>query len=327
MTRDLMRFHARAASSEADRLAQGLAALRLVRACRLPDESDPARLAFYDEVDTLLSADQRLVYHDDLAEHEQPVYFRDFVNHAGRFGLLHLADAETGLAVRRQEPPASAAALSSLGGDLEREDYVDFIHVRRFRQSLLCHVAAAPRPVNLAEAAKQLRYYGELQFDSPDASGATRVSNPAGAGMRIDQPWALAVLKRIAAVWPDSATFADLVLGFPAEAVFELLDAAQRMSLIAVKAGTFSFAREVSTKPQVSGLARAMAARGSAVSSRAHFTIDISDAQARRVLVLADGSRDLEAIAAALRSEYPTAGVESVQQTLRRAAGFGLLAA
>src|SRR5678815_757180 len=75
--------------------------------------------------------------HDDLAVPNEPVLFHSFAEHAGRHGLRYLAEAElhtmdviTGISSEAQ------AFLSTLD-PLAREQYLDFVRLRRFRQSLL----------------------------------------------------------------------------------------------------------------------------------------------------------------------------------------------
>jgi SAM-dependent methyltransferase len=62
-----------------------------------------------------------LLFHDDLAPVNDPVWFRDFDAHAVRHGLQYLGEAATG----PREHPGT-------------EQYSDFVRMRAFRQSLLC---------------------------------------------------------------------------------------------------------------------------------------------------------------------------------------------
>ncbi len=83
-----------------------------------------------------------VLFHDTLAEPNEPVWFHAFVEHAGRHGLTYVAEALPsmmaggGLAPRVREFLASRDRLA-------REQYLDFARVRRFRQSLLCRSEAA----------------------------------------------------------------------------------------------------------------------------------------------------------------------------------------
>jgi SAM-dependent methyltransferase len=70
----------------------------------------------------MLARTDDVLYHDDLAPVNDPVWFRDFVSHAGRYRLQYLGDAGPG-----------TRELST-----EAEQYSDFLRMRAFRQSLLC---------------------------------------------------------------------------------------------------------------------------------------------------------------------------------------------
>jgi hypothetical protein len=62
-----------------------------------------------------------LLFHDDLAPVNDPVWFRDFAAHAQRHGLQYVGEAGAG-------PPDEPGT----------EQYSDFVRMRAFRQSLLC---------------------------------------------------------------------------------------------------------------------------------------------------------------------------------------------
>ncbi|TMH50661.1 MAG: hypothetical protein E6H60_08285, partial [Betaproteobacteria bacterium] len=83
-----------------------------------------------------------VLYHDDLAEPNDPVYFREFVAHAGRHGLEFVAEAQLWASASVGVAPSMLRLLTGLDR-LEREQYLDFAHLRRFRQSLLCRAKSA----------------------------------------------------------------------------------------------------------------------------------------------------------------------------------------
>jgi SAM-dependent methyltransferase len=104
--REMMLHHLRDISAPRRRLVE---ARRLLRAIGTPDA-----LAMRERSDDLL-------FHDDLAPVNDPVWFRDFAAHAARHGLQYLGEAATG----PHEPAGT-------------EQYSDFVRMRAFRQSLLC---------------------------------------------------------------------------------------------------------------------------------------------------------------------------------------------
>jgi len=140
--RDLMLFHARDTQDTARRLEQARWSLQyLARSPRLPAAWRPL---LESDIAALLKVGDAWLFHDDFAEIDDPVYFHEFAAHAGRHGLQYLGDAD---------PPEMFDPEGLLkpvpGGLIEREQYMDFLKARRFRQSLLCHQDASleRRPV------------------------------------------------------------------------------------------------------------------------------------------------------------------------------------
>jgi SAM-dependent methyltransferase len=106
--------------------------LREMMLCHLREISGPRRRLgearrFLRAIDTtdareMLARPDDVLFHDDLAPVNDPVWFRDFVAHARRHGLQFLGEAR--------------GALHA--GGMEEEQYADFVAMRSFRQSLLC---------------------------------------------------------------------------------------------------------------------------------------------------------------------------------------------
>ena len=107
MLREILLYHLRDVRSPRRRLRE---ARRLLKAIGTIDAQE------------MLARTDDVLYHDDLASVNDPVWFRDFVSHAGRHGLQYLGDAGPG-----------TRELST-----EAEQYSDFLRMRAFRQSLLC---------------------------------------------------------------------------------------------------------------------------------------------------------------------------------------------
>src|SRR5207249_11703806 len=87
-----------------------------------------------------------VLYHDDLAVPNEPMYFRDFVAHAARFGLKYLAEADVH-SMSAAGVSADARAFLSTLDPLTREQYLDYVRLRRFRQTLLQRSDAPGEPI------------------------------------------------------------------------------------------------------------------------------------------------------------------------------------
>ena len=88
--------------------------------------------------------------HDELAEVNDAVYFHEFVAHAARHGLQYLAEADFFEMQIGEISEPVAEALSAVEDPVRREQYLDFLKGRMFRQTLLCRAERAidrtPRP-------------------------------------------------------------------------------------------------------------------------------------------------------------------------------------
>ena len=94
------------------------------------------------ELERFTARDAGFLFHDDLAEVNEPVYFHEFIAHAGRHRLQFLCEAELVAMAYGGLTPAAKRVLDALD-PLAREQYLDFAKCRRFRQTLLCHEGVA----------------------------------------------------------------------------------------------------------------------------------------------------------------------------------------
>jgi len=77
--------------------------------------------------------------HDHLEEVNDPVYFYQFVERAGRHGLQYLGESEFATMLTNMYPKEVTETLQRIAKDIVRmEQYMDFLRNRTFRQTLLC---------------------------------------------------------------------------------------------------------------------------------------------------------------------------------------------
>ncbi len=130
MLREMMFYHTRNEPEPGERVAKARWFLQLLRDSRT---TGGWHAMLEQEIGAMLERPEGSLFHDDLAEFNDPVYFRDFAAHAGRHGLQYLGEADL------HEMFDLNNSLAWVGSDaLEREQYRDFLRVRRFRQTLLC---------------------------------------------------------------------------------------------------------------------------------------------------------------------------------------------
>lgn len=136
MVRDMLRRHCAGVKSPKALIARARQLLEFLK--NAPAERSAAHAYMVGEVRLLdVLGDEYLLY-EHLVELNQPVYFRDFASAAGKAGLQYLSDAELGRALPGRLGPEVAAACESKD-IIETEQRMDFLDVRFFRRTLLCH--------------------------------------------------------------------------------------------------------------------------------------------------------------------------------------------
>ena len=188
----MLKYRARAISDPSARLAAARALIALVSA-PLAGE-DGIQAALREEVRHVGEGSDAVLAHDDMSEPNDPVYFHEFMADATRSGLAFLAEARLSTMMGGGLAPEVRQALGPLDR-LTREQYLDFIHFRRYRESLLCHSGALTRFVIQPPRALAMHV-------SPSLSLRQEVER----GERDSQPDAgVAALKQLLlARWPQS---------------------------------------------------------------------------------------------------------------------------
>jgi len=280
--REAMHLHMRDATDPAMRMELARSMLRLFTLGRPdPDEFDRA---FATEAAAVLKLSDSALYHDYLSEAYEPIYLRDFVAHAARHQLQYLTDADLrDSANPNLSPEAMAAVAASATDRVERQQYLDILRLRRFRQTLLCHAGVA-----IQDEWDPARAVGLFVASPCEEIGEGKFAVPPGVEITTAHPGIVAFLRKLIGMWPEAAPLA------PAEAAVALtLFRGDMVELrttpgIAVRAGD---------SPAASALARYQAHAGhDQMSSLVHRSLQGGDDTTRRFLGLLDGTRDRAAL-------------------------------
>jgi len=268
---------------------------------RSPHEGDDALRA---EFRALAERPDSALFHDDLATLNEPVFFHAFVAHAARFGLAFLGEADVHTMSAAGLSPEARALLSTLA-PLPREQYLDFLRLRRFRQSLLCR-QDAPIDRSLAPARMDAMHVG-ADASLLRAAAAGKLAelaaglDPAGGGQGATR----ALLEALTGASPAAVPMAELRSRF-AMAVPRplpaLLTDAYVSSLVTLHVHPPALAVAAGERPAASPLARLQAQTQDDVTTLQHARVRLEDPNARRLLALCDGTRDRAALARALQA-------------------------
>ena len=328
---DMLRFHTANVPDPAGKLAQCDQFLQFL--CQAQEgRTDPPNVWVAAEADAVLRRNETwLTFHDELSDTNDPVYFLDFVGHAGRHALKFLAEADLPTMADEVFPAAVAKVLGDLGrqNPLVREQYRDFLKVRRFRATLVCHADRPTRPdpdpaaVAGLFASTQVRPVG----DPADGDPAEFVTEAGGTATVVD-PLSRRLLVALADRAPERVPVAGLVGDDPAGRLAVLT--AARAGLVSLHGGPTAAVRAAGERPAVTRLARLQADRGEPVTTLLHTTLDLSDAASGALIGRLDGTRTRADLGAALLAAVPGLGTpeevaDGLEVTLGKLARAGML--
>ena len=277
--------------------------------------------------------------HEHLAPENRAMWFRDFAVAAEGAGLQYLGDAHLWSMMPDRLGPAAAASIARRSrGFLETEQLIDYMDLRFFRRSLLCHEEARldralrwRRLSGLWLRAGVVKDEGD-EGDSGAMGGTREASFSIGRGLSLNtsNPHLGAALTLLGERYPGGVEFEALC----AEALAQAGDAGGNEAVarlgknllgllvrgeIAADAWARPCAPEAGARPATTALARLEAARGrDGCTSLLHERVAV-DAFDRALLTRMDGSRDRDALARGAREEIAagklTVEVEGVSRS------------
>lgn len=308
MVRDMMRYHVGEFESAQQKIEQARAFVEFI-AESARDDSEVYQPLLQKERDRIRGFLDSSLYHDDLSECNAPVYFYQFMEHAGRHGLQYLSEAHFFETQAGIFPPNVVEVLNQVSDSIiAKEQYLDFLKGRRFRQTLLCHVEnkfdPIPRSENIVNFYIGAPVYPESLPCNINSQDAVTFIGPKNSAIKTDNPLIKAALLQLGKVWPKTIHFNDL-LDIARTVCNDKLDKQESLRILAdmllrAYAGAVvefhllpaQFVVQPSEYPVASPLARLQSAEGIKVTNLRHYTIKIEDPMGHRLLQLLDGSRD-----------------------------------
>jgi len=249
------------------------------------------------EIRDLRASDDEFLLHDQLEEHNEAFYFRDFMARAHRHGLQYLGEADVHTMYIGNVPQGVPREVAT-GDDVEAiEQYIDFALNRLFRQTLLCRDSVALNRMLAREALDGCYIQSLLVPDGPD-----RFRGPSGLVITTADPIARETLALLArhTDFPVSgeAAMADLRTRMPAADPKVVAATFRRMVLQAFFASGMrlyavppAYVASPSARPQAIASARYEASYRPAVTNGRHEPMMLNDFE-RALLLKLDGSRE-----------------------------------
>jgi SAM-dependent methyltransferase len=316
--REMLRWHVRGLASPAEQIEEALALARFLSE-RL-SARDACAQALQAELEAAQAKPGGTFFHDDLADVNRAFFLHEFVADAARLGLRYVADADLTDLAHTALPPEARALLDAMTDDrLEREQYVDFLTARRFRQTVLCRsgqpVAPAPVPGQL----ERCWFSSPAKPAAPDqvsVQGAVvAFANPGGPRLETDFLAGKLALTRLTEVWPHRLSFAELAQpaageGRLAEQAHLDVPPATALCRFLLEAATARIVQchgfaprtvvSAGLRPLAFPPARVLAAEGACVVNAFHQMIHLEEPSSRELLRRLDGSRTREDLLAEL---------------------------
>lgn len=325
MTDRMMRFHTRRVAEPLEKVGRAMSFLAFLRehatGGALYQNILEHELKFHFGRET---AD---IFHDDLGEFNQPFYFHEFAAALEENNLQFLSEAELQAAGAQDLAPDARQFVESLADVVEREQYLDFLRGRVFRQTLFCRreidlnrriepaaldrflIAAAIRPVS--------------ERTDLAAQKVEKFVGAKGFGIEIDHPLTKAALLHSGEIYGRAIRFPELLRtaqkmleasGFTADgddwdnqfetarAIFLQICLGTNLVQLHVFQPATTTSSEPSERPLVNDLARWQLRRAASVTTLLNLDIKVDDEVSRRLLELLDGTRNRDETLAELRS-------------------------
>lgn len=316
VVRDLLLYHASGIEDPRARIEAAKEILKFM--C----EGIPEPLSGYRDLFTLSRSYKEffdnLLMHDYMAEPNDPVYFADFATHLEAFELKFVAESNP--VNMAGFPRHVLESLMALGADqTRREQYLDFLTNRAFRQSIICPAATPVESFAQTERMMQLEISSNLACDENEDSPVKLRQNQkltfrdlAGTEVEVSHPLTKAALVVLQQFYPRAIPFDELhrrarAYLIPDQLVIQSGDDYQQDNAILardllafyaadgveIQIDPPAFAAELSPHPRANPITTWQIDRGSSLTNLLHNSVKLGGPQTRLLRML-DGTRTPE---------------------------------
>ena len=319
MGRSMMMFHTRNLESPLEKVESAMAFFNIL--ATKTSERDVYGRILESELQRHAKHQPPDIYHDDLSECYRPFYFHEFIALLDEHALQFLSEAEIHASGVQALDEEAIAFLGSIPDRLAREQYLDFLRGRVFRQTLFCRMevklADAPTPEALDDLLLSSTLRPVENISEISSAKVEKFKSAKGQQMQIDHPLTKAALIQLGESWGRSVSTPDLLStaadtlkkesGEPVgEAQFEttktiLLRIALNSDLIELHIHQPEAEVIASDRPRVNRLARWQLRDANNVLTLLNKDLKLNDKTSRHLLELLDGTRSIDEIEAEIK--------------------------
>jgi SAM-dependent methyltransferase len=297
MWREMMQFHTRAMTDTNQRIDQAIGLIQLV--AHGTNRTSPLYDVARRDHEDMVSHDRHVVYHDELADVWEPFYFHQVAAHAARHGLEYLAESTY---TEMQPVGLTEAAAGILASLLQQdlllyEQYLDFLKLRRFRQTLFVRHGQPIERTRLMERMPQFLFASAAEPGVPDDPNAplgtvafrNQLNNSSAS---TNDPLALHAMQKLYQAWPRTVAFADLLPeGADAQQLAGYLVSLFSSGVVELHVTPRRCANRVGERPEVWPGARRQAQYENIISTLVHGTVKLEEESVRQLVIQLDGTR------------------------------------
>jgi SAM-dependent methyltransferase len=316
MVRNLMLFHTARLPLTSDVVSEGQDFAKFVREHQTSGEAYGSTLQ--QELMRMQAHGVGYAFHDDFAEHNSPVYFGELVERVRAHELDFFAESLFSFFDDARLSADVMGTVERLSGDdlVTREQYLDFLRGRAFRQSLFCHAGVRPSEPWQLEPLASLCAASSLVSTTPELSASVSAPetfvSPLGVRLTAESRFVRAALRELAQLWPRSTPVSELLARVVAtqgasseparsadrQLLLRTLLRAAAVKLVELDVAPPVVAPQVSERPLASPLARLEARHGLTVTDLWHRRLKLDDEAGRFLLTLLDGTQSHAQLAA-----------------------------
>jgi len=218
LVRDAMLYHIRNLDDAREQIKQANVMLEFV--CKsIPDELVTYGNIFRKEQKGLQEAQggDSYLFHEFLEESNEPLYFHQFAERLDQVDLQYVAEADLSESNPNRLSGEAVNTLNQLGEDLlAREQYLDFLRNRTFRESLVGH-KGLPVDRDLSMDRLQGLFVGSRLKPADEgidirSSEVQAFQGPGNTTMRTGHPISKAAFVHLHEIWPRNIRFDELLV-------------------------------------------------------------------------------------------------------------------